>query len=771
MKNIILSKIGIFFTVLFLTTGMQGQKTVLPKEISNYEELKIFTDRDIYISGDILFFSIKYLITINDNQINPSKIVYVELINLNNESQPVQQKYKLKSGTANGQIILNDHLPSGVYVLRAYTQFQRNFPNQDFARCFLTILNPKQKVSPVFISPNSIQIAPESNILIGDLKNNIVIEIPKKYATKNTFYLSDDQNNRIKKLELVNDNLILIDTVFSFNKLYSLHSVNKIGLVEFSIPLPKVQDQGIQTNTTIENGEVSYSIYNRIKNSENLNYKISVFSNQFQNLMDKNFVLDDSLKQLSFQPDIFKKGINYIVLFNNSDSVIKVNSVFIPKFKLNRIQIEFEKDTIGTREKAEVAFNILKDNGIEFPSLSASVMMNESRIENRDFSSSFLFQDSQILETYLYKMLFTDPDQIKRILTLYDKFIDKKAFNTPNLNTDTICIKHLPDNSEIKITGSLIDKKTGIPLKNQRVFLSVVSNSPKLHIHTTDENGEFIFPLNNMNGSSTLFLCSDIENTDYKILVNNPFEPSPNKNKSFYYVVDVEQKDFYRDLYINSQIMRKFIRSDEDLISDTIPEKEFNIKDEDRVIFLDNYVNFTGIEELLIELVPNVSIRKNDGKYSFVIFDDNGSPIPGKPIVLLDYIPIFDINQILKLDISKIKSIEVINKPYILGSHILQGVIILNSKTDNFTGIEFPNSAELIKFQGIETNTINLSDGNSELPDFRTTLFWDPSIKLKTEKKSFEFKTSDRKGIFNILIEGVDIYGNAYFGSKQFVVD
>jgi hypothetical protein len=750
---------------------MQGQKTVLPKEISNYEELKIFTDRDIYISGDILFFSIKYLITINDNQINPSKIVYVELINLNNESQPVQQKYKLKSGTANGQIILNDHLPSGVYVLRAYTQFQRNFPNQDFARCFLTILNPKQKVSPVFISPNSIQIAPESNILIGDLKNNIVIEIPKKYATKNTFYLSDDQNNRIKKLELVNDNLILIDTVFSFNKLYSLHSVNKIGLVEFSIPLPKVQDQGIQTNTTIENGEVSYSIYNRIKNSENLNYKISVFSNQFQNLMDKNFVLDDSLKQLSFQPDIFKKGINYIVLFNNSDSVIKVNSVFIPKFKLNRIQIEFEKDTIGTREKAEVAFNILKDNGIEFPSLSASVMMNESRIENRDFSSSFLFQDSQILETYLYKMLFTDPDQIKRILTLYDKFIDKKAFNTPNLNTDTICIKHLPDNSEIKITGSLIDKKTGIPLKNQRVFLSVVSNSPKLHIHTTDENGEFIFPLNNMNGSSTLFLCSDIENTDYKILVNNPFEPSPNKNKSFYYVVDVEQKDFYRDLYINSQIMRKFIRSDEDLISDTIPEKEFNIKDEDRVIFLDNYVNFTGIEELLIELVPNVSIRKNDGKYSFVIFDDNGSPIPGKPIVLLDYIPIFDINQILKLDISKIKSIEVINKPYILGSHILQGVIILNSKTDNFTGIEFPNSAELIKFQGIETNTINLSDGNSELPDFRTTLFWDPSIKLKTEKKSFEFKTSDRKGIFNILIEGVDIYGNAYFGSKQFVVD
>ncbi len=98
------------------------------------EETFVETDRDIYISGEDVWFNIwlfdRQKETLSDN----SKIVYVEILSPNNRPV-VQKRIGLASGTGSGRVTLPDTLRPGVYLLRAYTSWMKNFmPENCFTR-------------------------------------------------------------------------------------------------------------------------------------------------------------------------------------------------------------------------------------------------------------------------------------------------------------------------------------------------------------------------------------------------------------------------------------------------------------------------------------------------------------------------------------------------------------------------------------------------------------------------------------------------------------
>jgi hypothetical protein len=86
----------------------------------------VHTDREEYIAGEDLWFKL-YLI---DRQTlmpsDESKIAYIEI--LNPENRPViQKRIRLNGGSGTGHTILPDTLSSGRYIIRAYTNWMKNF--------------------------------------------------------------------------------------------------------------------------------------------------------------------------------------------------------------------------------------------------------------------------------------------------------------------------------------------------------------------------------------------------------------------------------------------------------------------------------------------------------------------------------------------------------------------------------------------------------------------------------------------------------------------
>ena len=122
---------------ILLFQGVYGQNSQnlayhLREKFASYvkavprEEIYIQTDRDEYISGEDFWFNVYSFDRQSFKPSGVSKIAYVEL--LNKENRPIiQKKIWLDGGFGPGQITLPDTLSTGIYTLRAYTSWMKNF--------------------------------------------------------------------------------------------------------------------------------------------------------------------------------------------------------------------------------------------------------------------------------------------------------------------------------------------------------------------------------------------------------------------------------------------------------------------------------------------------------------------------------------------------------------------------------------------------------------------------------------------------------------------
>ncbi len=126
-----------------LNVSPQDSMTGQPENnIKNYrEELYIQTDRGLYIIGEQVWLKVYKLNALNKKPNNLSKVVYVELIN--SSGFPVEQiKISTKKKSESVSFLLSDTLSSGNYLIRAYTNWMKNYDQNDFAFKNISIINP-----------------------------------------------------------------------------------------------------------------------------------------------------------------------------------------------------------------------------------------------------------------------------------------------------------------------------------------------------------------------------------------------------------------------------------------------------------------------------------------------------------------------------------------------------------------------------------------------------------------------------------------------------
>src|SRR5678809_261144 len=103
---------------------------------------KIFaqTDKNLYLAGEIVWFKL-YVVNGDDNKpIDLSKVAYVEVLDKDQKSV-LQGKIALDSGTGNGSLYIPLSFNTGVYKLRAYTNWMKNFDAGYYFEKILTIVN------------------------------------------------------------------------------------------------------------------------------------------------------------------------------------------------------------------------------------------------------------------------------------------------------------------------------------------------------------------------------------------------------------------------------------------------------------------------------------------------------------------------------------------------------------------------------------------------------------------------------------------------------
>jgi len=135
-QSLTIIQILLFFNPEPLVCGMQ-QSFSVNNMVAPREDIFIHTDREVYIAGENLWYAAYLFDRQNDNQPGRSKTAYIELLNSGN-NPVVQKRIGIENGSGNGFFVIPDTLSSGLYILRAYTNWMKNFPSDE---CFYKQIN------------------------------------------------------------------------------------------------------------------------------------------------------------------------------------------------------------------------------------------------------------------------------------------------------------------------------------------------------------------------------------------------------------------------------------------------------------------------------------------------------------------------------------------------------------------------------------------------------------------------------------------------------
>ena len=443
-------------------------------------------------------------------------------------------------------------------------------------------------------------------------------------------------------------------------------------------------------------------------------YQLVAFTNSMKNRAEKPFFRNEIVIVNSFDKDFNFK----LPVANNNDVS---NSLH------NLLKITTNKTIYGTREKVVVSFDKVN--------LKANLSVSVSEDSN--------------------------------IPTLYNSILEtlrkqgNQALNKP-ISTD-----YFPEKSGKILRGKVLDAVTGQNIDKAIVLLSCVDTVPNLQYALTNSNGTFQMLLGDYYEGKELFLTvRDMPaNQHWKIEIEDEFAQSEIWKPALKY-----DSGNYKAFLTKTQNIA-YINSSYESDKDTITNQSATIKVicpqfyncPTRSVLLADYTPLNDFKEIVVELLPEVRITKDNGKYNVSMLNGTQKMVSESSTVaiFLDGVYVDDAEKIMKLGSEQIQKIDVINSERVFGNLIFRGVISIVTKSNEiektipgFGSLRIRND----RISNPDTYVVDKTDTlpNRNFPFFRQLLYWNPNLEIKEqEQTSFDFFTSDNEGNFLIRIEGV----------------
>jgi len=765
--------LAILANVLLLTMVGQSDPNV---KLGIVEEIVLQTDRDIYLPGEDIWFRADYHLIGAQKEKSFSKSIYIELVTPLGQSV-ASYKYAIINNMATGTYQIPEGLITATYMLRAYTQYQRNDPSKLPVSRLITIINPSVPlVGYEDKSKWKLKIYPEGQGIIDGTVSKVALRIHPGFINK-VINLSvvDQYQNNIIPIYFYPNGLGITEFYVEDTLNYSVQVLVKNGdtIIE-KIPRDKSE---LAFEYEILLSSVRAKLAQSHTHSSDLNYKLSIYNDNLMLCCEYEILANDEWKEFEVNNNILESDIKYLVLKSADGQVVHVKSVYNIPDKPKNINVTTSKATYKTREKVEVT---IKPNNEEETNYTVAIV-KKGTYETEDFLiPNFIIENPQLLPAYFDNRMIIDSSFIHQLEAVFLVYEDKLMSDQLLLRKSDLSIGDKywhPETRGITLRGELRNQTTGVPEKQCDVYVATIGDNPQLHVYTTNNKGEFIFTLKHVSGMHNLFLCvgSEREN-ELEILINSDFVNSYTSFYSTPTILDTSMRSFIEDIYVNAQVKEYYSETDTASVDRSQP-KLIRFPEPFESILIDDYIALPTLRDVINEIVPYVRVQKKKDKFSLEVLDKKTNQTYGNPLILIDNLPVFNVNELLKISPELINRISVINSTYVYGEHIFRGVVFFETNTKNFAGIVLPESSTFLEFQTIEDNvTFSSPDhsgntkGENSIPDFRNLLYWNPDIDITEEGRTISFTSPDVEGTYEVIVRGVTEDGVYSIGVAGFTV-
>ena len=192
------------------------------------------------------------------------------------------------------------------------------------------------------------------------------------------------------------------------------------------------------------------------------------------------------------------------------------------------------------------------------------------------------------------------------------------------------------------------------------------------------------------------------------------------------------------------------------------------------------YTPFDDLQEIAREIVLPWRIRRSDDTYrSQLHCADTGSPLPETPMYFVDGILVHDLGRLIPLGSRHIDRILVHNTQWAYNGLTFYGAVNIVTRGDEYLQLipmeEYVKTHFELYLKDRSFNPPAYPNGNSvnrEEPDLRSTLYWNPDIRIsRGGGTDLRFFTGDVPGEYLVRVEGVTSGGERISLSKKFLVE
>jgi hypothetical protein len=763
--------------------ALSQEKNSIPDKFDTYrqqylqEKIFVHTDKKNYVTGEICWFKIYVTDAYFNRPLHLDKVAYIEISDKNN--QPVlQAKIALNKATGNGSFYLPAGIASGNYRLRAYTNWMKNGGADYFFEKMITIINPEKIITENIVQTKPVyEIAffPEGGNLVNGLESKVGFKINNQYGkgTDAEGFLINGQGDTITAFHTLKFGL----GSFSFTPAegYQYKALIKLtGGEQLQKELPAAYKNGyVMHLENTHDGHIKISVAVPDKNNSSASLFLFVHTRNVikaavtGSIQDGKaiFIIDDT------KPG---DGISHFTIFDDKIQPVCERLYYKKPVQALQIAVTPDHSFYTLRNKIAVDISTSAEDGKAIPAnMSMAVYKIDSlnTLDETAINSYLLLTSDLVGAVESPEYYFTNNDDTVNI-ALDNLMLTQgwRRFNWQDILSDKKSALHfLPEINGHIITGKITALQPGLSVQHIPAYLSAPGTLKKLQNATADEDGNVKFEIKDFYSNGELIVQTEPYDSLYRVDIDHPFFPGYSSKKipafSFTGLQDALLKT-----YIGTQVQNSFFSNQ--LSRSVIPPADSNafyIKPYS-VYLLDRYVRFTTLEEVLREYVPEVLVRRRNGKFNLVVFDEvNKVVFDQAPLVLLDGIPIFDFDKLMAFDALKIKKLEVETKKYLLGNNSFHGVVNFSSYKADGAGFEIDPHAAVIDYEGLQAKREFYSPVyntevklNSRLPDFRNLLYWSPDVISNSNgKQQTVFYSSDLPGKYALVIQGLSDDGRA----------
>jgi hypothetical protein len=748
------------------------------------EKIFVHTDKSAYLPGEILWFKVYNVDASFHKPFNLSKVVYVDVID-NNHNAILQAKIAMKNGTGSGSLYIPVSVSNGNYRLRAYTSWMKNFSPDYYFEKKVIIVNPLRspdvQVKETAISYDA-RFFPEGGNLVAGIASKVAFKVTASNGIGLASYtgaIVDQHNDTVARFQPLKFGIGSFMFTPAANNTYK--AIIKTGYGNpITKDMPAINNQGYVmqlkdsggprlevtvTSTGMAGGEVYLFAHTRqiVKIAESA----TISSGTASFTIDKTKLGD---------------GISQITIFNNAKQPVCERLYF--KRPKQQLLIEASADQPQYAARKKVSINISTQNASGKPlpaNLSISVYHIDS-LQHMDAGDivNYLLLKSDLrgsIESpdYYFKNVNAETEAATDNLMLSQGW---RRFQWNNvLNNTATVFNFLPEYTDHLITAKIASTATGAPAKDVVAYLSVPGKRVQLYAAKSDSLGRLIFNTKQLFGPGEIIAQTNSErDTAFRIDVLSPFseqyvnymEPKFNLTPGMQKAIEEHSLAMQvQNVYAGNKIKQFY---DPGVDSSGFYGKPY------KTYLLDNYTRFTTMEEVLREYIREVNVVRSQRRYHIKVMNEAGF-LDGDPLVLLDDVPVFNIDKVIAIDPLKVKKLEVIRDRYYYGPSVQEGILSYTTYKGDLGGVEMDPHAVVLDYEGLQLQREFYSPvydtdmaAKSRVPDFRNLLYWQPNVNTNPGRKSqLSFYTSDQTGKYVGLVQGITPDGDA--GSQYFSFD